>query len=109
MATRTPKKLAQAALTSSMTAVYTAPAATKTQITEIWIANTSASTARKISLAAHGTATANTIIPEQEIAAKGYAALGDTKIVLAAEEVFAGMVDAGSNETIITLYGIEEA
>lgn len=109
MATRTPKKLAQAALTTSMAAVYTAPANTTTQITEIWIANTNTTTARKISLATHGTATANTLVPEQEIAAKGYAAFSDTKIVLAAGEVIAGKVDTGSNETIITLYGIEEA
>lgn len=105
---RTAKKLAQVALTSSMTAVYTAPALTTTQITEIWIANTNASTARVISVAAHGTAMANTLIPEQSIAAKGYASLTETKIVLAAGEVLAGMVDTGSNETIITLYGIEE-
>ncbi len=106
---RTAKKLCQVALTTNMTAVYTTPANTTTQITEIWVTNTNTATARKISICAHGTATANTLIPEQEIAAKGYASFSDTKILLTAGEPLAGKVDAGSNETIITLYGIEEA
>ena len=108
MATRTPKKLAQTTLSTSMTAVYTAPSGTVTQITEIWVSNTNTTSARKISIAAHGTATANVLIPVQEIAENGYATFSDSKIVLAAGEVLAGKVDTGTDVNI-TVYGIEEA
>ena len=105
--TRTPKKLAQTALSTTVTARYTAPAATVTQITEIWLANTNTTTARTVALYAHGTAANNTLIQAIKIPANGTKGIDGSKIVLAAGEVLAGKQDAGT-DVILTAYGIEE-
>lgn len=105
--TRTPKKLAQTALNTSSTAVYTTPASTKTQVTEIYLANTNTTTARTVTLYAHGTADANRIVVAYEIAAKGTVILEDKKILLSATEVLAAKQDTGT-DVILTAYGVEE-
>ena len=105
--TRTAKKLAQVALGNTMAAIYTSPTSTKTQIVEMWFANTSAATTRKISLAAHGTAAGNIIVPELEIPANGTKVINASKVVLEASEALAAKQDAGA-DVIATLYGVQE-
>jgi len=104
--TRSAKKLAQSALGTEAAAVYTSPANTVTQVTEIWLANTNTTTARKVAIYAHGTAAGNTLIPELEIPAKG-TKIVNAKIVLAAAEVFSAKQDTGT-DVIITAYGVQE-
>ena len=103
----TPLRLAQTALTATIATVYTTPASRRTQITEIWLANTNATTVRRVTLRAHGSAVGNTILPSIEIAANGTQIIDGSKIVLAAGEVFAAMQDAGT-DVILTAYGVEE-
>ena len=105
--TRSAKKLVQSALSTSASAKYTSPANTKTQVTEIWLANTNTTTARKVTLYAHGVAAGNTILQDLEITAKGTVILDNCKIVLEATEVLAAKQDAGT-DVILTAYGIQE-
>ena len=105
--TRTPKKLAQTALSTTVTARYTAPAATVTQITEIWLANTNTTTVRMVTLRAHGTGTGNTLADRIEIPARSTVIIDGCKIVLSASEVLAASQDVGT-DAILTAYGIEE-
>ena len=105
---RIPKKLFQGALSTVATAAYTAPANTRTQVTEIWIANTNTTTIRNVTVFAHGLATANTLIPLSPIAANGLQMLDGTKIVLTATETVGFKQDVGT-DVIVTIYGIEEA
>jgi len=105
---RTPKKLYQGALSTTATAIYTTPANTRTQITEIWIANTNTTTIRNVTLYAHGLATANILIPLTPIALSGLQMLDNTKIVLLATETIGFKQDIGT-DVIVTIYGIEEA
>lgn len=103
----TPLRLAQTALSATIAAVYTTPASRRTQITEIWLANTNTTAARRVTLRAHGTAATNTILPSIEIAANGTQIIDGSKIVLAAGQIFAAMQDAGT-DVILTAYGVEE-
>jgi hypothetical protein len=105
--TRRGKKLAQTALSSAVTARYTSPANTATQVTEIYLTNTNTTTARKAGLYAHGTAGTNVLIPEIEIAANGAEVLSNLKIWLEAGEVLAAKQDDGT-DVIMTAYGIQE-
>lgn len=104
----TPRLLVQAALSSVAAAVYTTPANTRTQITEIWLANNNPTTARRVTVRAHGAAAANNLLPVLEIAANGAQIIGDSKIVLAAGAVFVALQDVGA-DVILTAYGVEEA
>jgi len=106
--TRTAKKLVQSALSNAVTAKYTTPASTTTQVTEIWFANTNTTTARKVKLLAHGLVDpGNVLIPEIMIAAKGVEIIDGSKIALATTEVLAASQDAGT-DVIMTAYGVEE-
>lgn len=104
---RTPKKLFQGTLSTTLTTRYTTPANTRTQITEIWIANTNTTTERKVTINAHGTATANILHPSLSVSANGTTVLDNCKIVLTATEVLALKQDTGT-DVIVTVYGIEE-
>ena len=103
----TPMRLAQTALSATVAAVYTTPASRRTQITEIWLANTNTTTARRVTLRAHGTAATNNLISSIEIAANGTQIISDSKIVLAAAQVLSAMQDVGT-DVILTAYGVEE-
>ena len=103
----TARRLVQATLGITIVAVYTTPPATRTQITEIWLANNNTTTARRVTLRTHGTAVANTIIPSIEIAANGTQIIDSSKIVLTAGQVLAALQDAGT-DVILTAYGVEE-
>lgn len=105
--TVTPMRLTQTALSTIVAAVYTTPASRRTQITEIWLANNNTTTARRVTLRAHGTATTNNLLPVLEIAANGTQIIDGAKIVLAAGEVLAALQDAGI-DVILTAYGVEE-
>ena len=107
---RTPKKVGQVALNVSGSVVTIATgAAIRTQITEIWLANTGAS-ARTATLLAHGTGilAANTILPATALAVGEVKIISDCKIVLAPGETLRGYQNAGTDVTV-TAYGIEEA
>lgn len=104
--TRSAKKLCQSTLASTVTAEYTSPANTKTQVTEIWLTNTSGVT-RTISLYAHGLANVNTLISSLPIEAGGVRVINGSKIVLEAAEVLGGKQDVGE-DVILTAYGIQE-
>jgi hypothetical protein len=108
MATRTPKKLAQSALSGSTATIYTCPSSTTAQIVEIWIANNHATIARTVTVYVHGTGSGNIIIPGLSIPALDFKVLDSTKIVLAAGETISMKEDTGT-DVVVTLYGIEEA
>lgn len=105
--TRTAKKLAQTALASTPVTVYTAPALTTTQVVEIWIANTNASTARIVTLYAHGTGTTNVLIPGISVPASDFKVIDSAKIVLSAGDIIYCKQDTNTDVTV-TVYGVEE-
>ena len=103
---RTPKKLAQSALTTTAATYYTGVTSYRTQLTQIFLANTNTTTTRYVTLYAYGTAAANTIAMKIELAANGSTII-DSKIVLLASETFSAKQDTGTDVTI-TLFGVEE-
>lgn len=103
---RTAKRLLQTALSTTASTVYTAPASTNTQITEIYLANTG-STARTVTLYVNGTANANIIINGLLVAANSSVILQDTKIVIPTGTVFSAKQDVGTDITM-TAFGVEE-
>lgn len=103
----TPRRLVQTALSTTVVAVYTVPAGTRTQITEVWLANNNTTTTRFVTLRAHGTAGTNNLIPRIGIAGNGTAMIDGSKIVLTAGEVLAALQDVGT-DVILTAYGVEE-
>ena len=103
----TPKMLCQESLSAGATAVYTTPADHRTQITEIWITNTSTTDSRDVALFAHGTAAGNTIAQKITVEAEATTIIDGSKIVLDAAEVLAASQDAGT-DVILTAYGVEE-
>lgn len=107
---RTPKNVGQVALNVSGSVVTIATgAALRTQITEIWVANTGA-TARTATLLAHGSGVLaeNMILPPTTIAVGEVKILSDLKIVLGPGETLRGYQNTGTDVTV-TAYGIEEA
>lgn len=107
---RTPKKVGQVALNVSGSVVTIATgAAVRTQITQLFLCNTGASS-RTVTLFAHGTGitAANMILPPTTIAVGEVKIIDDLKIVLGAGETLRGYQSAGTDITA-TAYGIEEA
>jgi len=104
---RTPKKICQtASMTSSVTTVYTTPANTITQVTELWLTNTSLNADYYIEIYAHGTAGGN-MLAHVVIPKSSATIIDEAKIVLAAGEVLATKTD-GSTNVNLTVYGVEE-
>jgi hypothetical protein len=104
----TPKKLgSQTYLSSTVTAVYTAPANMRTQIIEIWVDNQNATTQRLIDIHAHGTGLGNRLNHKIPIAADTGRTLSDNHIVLAPGDVLAMKQDTGT-DVLVTIYGYEE-
>jgi len=103
---RTAKKLAQTALSSSTTTIYTAPTSTSSQIVEIWIANNSVDTARTVTIYTHGTSSINILVPGLSIPALDFKTIDNSKIVLAAGETISMKQNTGTDITV-TLYGVE--
>lgn len=104
---RTPKKLYQGALSTTATNKYTAPSNMMTQITEIWIANTNSTTARNVTMYAHGLANNNILIPYANVVANGLQMIDGSKIVLTASDTIGFKQDVGT-DVVVTIYGIEE-
>jgi hypothetical protein len=102
---RTAKKLWQGALSNTLTARYTAPTSTSTQVCQIWLANTGTSS-RTITISTHGTAVTNYIITGEVLGPNESRCIDDLKIVLAASEYLAAKQDTGTDVTM-TLYGVE--
>lgn len=106
MPNRTPKRIAQSALSASVTSRYIAGAGVTTQITEIWLVNTG-STDRSVTLYQGGITNENMIANGISVPANGMTLLQDLKIVVAAGQTLAAKQDAGTDVTM-TAYGIEE-
>lgn len=104
---RTPKKLVQVALDSTVTARYTVPAATKTQVVSIHLVNTSLTTTRNVFLYAHGVTSSNAVIGKITIRPEEGVIAESLKIILEATEVLAAKQDSGA-DVILTAYGVEE-
>lgn len=104
---RTPKRLSQDTLTIMPTAVYTAPIDAITQVTEIWIANTSETDVRKVSIYAHGLEKHNALILDLYIEPLNTKIIDGCKIVLSSTETLGGKQHEGS-DVVITAYGVEE-
>jgi hypothetical protein len=103
----TPKKLYQGALSTTVTALYTVPANTKTQIVEIWVDNQNTTTDRKVNIYAHGTTSTNRLSHNIPVTKDTGITISDNKIVLSSTEIFAMSQDTGT-DVIVTIYGIEE-
>jgi hypothetical protein len=103
---RTAKRLLQTALSGTAATVYTAPASTTAQVTEIYLANTG-TTARTVTLYVNGTANSNIIVNGLLIAGGGSVILQDTKIVIPTGTVLSAKQDTGT-DIICTVFGIEE-
>ena len=104
--TRTPKKLAQSALSTTATTYYTVPANAVTQATEIWLVNTNTTTTRTVTIYVHGLTTNNTL-SIVAIPPNGNALYSNSRIVLATTEVLGAKQDIGT-DVIMTIYGIEQ-
>lgn len=103
---RTAKRLLQTALSTTAAAVYTAPASTNAQVTEIYLANTG-TTARTVTLYANGTATTNSIVTGLIINGSASSILQDLKIVIPTGTILAAKQDSGT-DIIMTAFGVEE-
>jgi len=103
---RIAKRLAQTALSTTTAAIYTAPASTTAQITEIYIANTG-TTQRTINFTTGGTFSTNSIIIGLAVGGTASVILQDTKIVVPASAILTSRQDTGT-DIIVTVFGIEE-
>lgn len=105
---RIAKKLFQGAISTVVTARYTTPANTRTQIVEIWVDNQNTTTDRKVNLFAHGTTATNRLSHNIPVLKDTGINIAENKIVLTAGEVLALSQDVGT-DVVVTIYGIEEA
>lgn len=100
------KRLAQSALSTTTAAVYTVPASTTAQITEVYFSNTG-TTQRTVNVCVGGTWSTNSIIIGLQVGGTASVILQDTKIVCSASSIFAARQDTGT-DIICTVFGIEE-
>lgn len=103
---RVAKRLAQTALSTTTAAIYTAPAATTAQVTEIYFTNTGA-TARTVNVTVGGTFSTNSIIIGLSVSGTASVILEDKKIVIAPTTIIAAYQNSGT-DIIMTAFGIEE-
>ena len=97
---RTPKKLAHGYLTTSLAVLYTVPASTRTQITEVWIANTDAGLSKDITLTVgDSTLAKNAIASAVTVNNADTVVLSDCKITLTASETFGGRINTNTTGT----------
>lgn len=104
---RTPKNFSQGTLTSSLAAQVTGAADTRSQVTEIWLTNTNTTTTRYVQLSVFGTATANQLANNIELAPKAGIKI-ESRIVLTAGQILYAKQDTGT-DVAMTTFGIEEA
>lgn len=102
-----PKKLFQGAISATATAKYTVPVGYRAQIVEIWVDNQNTTTARKLSIFAHGVANTNQLAHNIEITADSSKIISDNKIILIAGETLGFKQDTGTDVNV-TVYGYEE-
>lgn len=103
----TAKRLAQATLSTTLTAIYTAPTGKTAQAVEIWFANNNASTIRNVAVNSPSNAAGNVLIPKLPIAPLGFQVYQSIKIILVAGESIYASQDAGA-DVVMTVYGGEE-
>jgi len=108
----TAKKLGQTALnvSGSVVTIVTGVTGGHTEITGLWLANTSSSS-RTVTILAHGTGTTSTymLIPAKVLAAYEslYIQMNGSPIILNATETLRGYQDTGT-DVVVTAYGVEE-
>lgn len=103
---RTPKELGQSALTASVATYFTNTSASyRTQLLQIFLANTGASQ-RVVTLYKNGTGAGNQIANSITLPANGSAII-DTKLVFTGTQTLSAKQDAGTDVSM-TLCGIEE-
>lgn len=107
MTTVTPKKLAQSNLDETAVEFYEVPAGKRAQVTEMWIANTSGTSSREVTLYAHGTSSENTLLHSLSVEEGVTYVIDGSKIVLEETEVLAAKQDNGT-DVVVTAYGVEE-
>jgi len=90
---RTPLKLAQGYLTTTLAAMYTVPASKRTQITEIWLANTNAQLSKNVVLTAGDLVFKDVIGAKINLPAKETVVISETKLVLTASATLGAYVD----------------
>ncbi|OUS69771.1 hypothetical protein B1748_30145 [Paenibacillus sp. MY03] len=103
---RTAKRLAQSALSTTVTNRVIASGATVVQVTEIYLANTG-TTERKVDLHHGGTADTNAIMRGITVPAGGCTILQEMKIVVTSAQALAAKQDTGT-DVIMTAFGVEE-
>lgn len=103
---RLAKRLAQSALSSSTVTLYTAPASTTAQVTEVYFANTGTAS-RSLTVFVNGTYSTNTVIVGLAVNGTSSVIVQDIKIVLPAASIIAAKQDAGT-DVICTIFGVEE-
>lgn len=103
---RTAKRLAQSALSTTVTNRVTASGVAVIQVTEIYLVN-NGSTERTVDLYQGGTSTSNMILRGVVVPASGSTLLQDLKIVVIAGQALAARQNTGT-DVILTAYGIEE-
>lgn len=104
---RIPKRLFQKNLTTKAENLYKTPASKRTQVVEIWIANTNSTETRAISLYAHGLADSNVLLKELELQPNATKIISESKIILDSLDVL-GAKQLEGVDVIVTAYGIEE-
>lgn len=104
----TAKKLGQLSLNTTAVTLVTGVTGGTTEVSSIWLVNTG-TTARKVTIFAHGTAATNQLM-QISLDANGGSALlqlNNTPIILAAGQTLSLLQDVGTDVTV-TAYGIEE-
>ena len=97
----TPKKLFQQQLGTGTNTLYTTPTGYRTQITEMWVSNTTTDPI-SFTLKAHGDLEGNILLNEVEV--EENLNIDGMKVVLDDSEVVYGE----GTDLIVTAYGIEE-
>ena len=100
------KRLAQTALSATTTAIYTAPALTTAQVTEIFITNTG-TTQRTVNITTGGTFSTNSIIIGLAVNGTASVILEDKKIVIAPSQILGAFQNSGT-DVVMTVFGVEE-
>ena len=107
---RVPKRLAQSALSATLAGIYTVPANSRAQITQMWLANTDSQNDKDVFFG-DGTLATNVLSPKVTVPKSSTVTIDASKIVLSPSGVFAakqslkttGTAQAGSTVSTIVL------
>ncbi len=105
----TAKKLAQTALTESVSVIVTPNAGVKNYLTQIYLTNNSLTTEGYVTIYAYGTVKSNILFPKIKIEPEGHTSLletGETIPLLTIDESLYAKADIANN-VVITVIGSE--